>query len=137
MPTTDLNQRVKRIIGLSDPELILLQTDGINSEDDLLYAQFVDLNGTIPVIKRGRKLNSISQYLARGEVLDANVTMVQIQHSLHAPPAQAGGLAAGYAGAAPDPHRGAPKVYTDMLADFSGEAVDYENWERKAGATIK
>ena len=24
-----------------------------------------------------------------------------------------------------------------MLADFSGEAVDYENWERKAGATIK
>ena len=36
MPTTDLNQRVKRIIGLSDPELILLQTDGINSEDDLL-----------------------------------------------------------------------------------------------------
>ena len=111
MPTTDLNQRVKRIIGLSDPELILLQADRINSEDDLLYVQFVDLNGTIHVIKR-RKLNSISQYLARGEVLDTNVTMlVQIQHSLHAPPAQAGGLATGYAGAAPDPHRGAPKMH--------------------------
>ena len=24
-----------------------------------------------------------------------------------------------------------------MLADLSGEAVDYEDWERKAGATIK
>ena len=28
-------------------------------------------------------------------------------------------------------------MYTDMLSDFSGEAVDYEDWERKAGATIK
>ena len=38
---------------------------------------------------------------------------------------------------APDPYRGAPKVQTDMLANFCGDAVDYEDWERKAGATIK
>ena len=136
MPTTDLNQRVKRIIGLSDAELVLVQTDGITSEDDLLYAQFVDLNATIPVIKHW-KLNSISQFLAKGGVLDANITMARIQKSLHAPPAPAGGLAAGYTGAAPNPNHGAPKVYTDMLADFSGKAVDYDDWERKAGATIK
>ena len=38
---------------------------------------------------------------------------------------------------APDPYRGAPKVRTDMLANFSGEAVEYKDWESKTGATIK
>ena len=29
------------------------------------------------------------------------------------------------------------KLFIDPLADFSGEAVDYEDWARKVGATIK
>ena len=58
MPTTNLDQRVKRISGISDQEVVTLDGVGITTEDDLRYAEFVDLPNTIPVIKR-RKLNII------------------------------------------------------------------------------
>jgi hypothetical protein len=135
MPTTDIEQRVKRISGLSDQEIEGLTTIGIATEDDLRYAEFVDLPVIIPVIKR-RKLNIISQYLAKGEALNATITIDQIQLLMNTPEAPVGAAPA-YQGGNPDPGRGAPKVYTDPLPDFSGEAVDYEEWERKAGATIK
>ena len=66
--------------------------------------------------------------------MNATITAEDIQQSLKAP---TGITAPAHQVVAPDPHHGAPRVYTDMLSNFSGEAVDYEDWERKAGATIK
>ena len=133
MPTTDIDQRVKRIAGLSVNDVQELQNQGITSEDDLRYAEFVDLPGAIAVIKR-RKLDMIGTFIAAGGTLSATTTAAEIQQGMRAPVA---GNAVPVPPRAPDPYRGAPKVYTDMLTDFSGEAVDYEDWERKAGATIK
>ena len=42
-----------------------------------------------------------------------------------------------HAAQAPDPGHEAPKVYMYPLPDFSGNVVDYKDWERKADATIK
>ena len=93
----------------------------------------MDFPVIIPVIKR-RKLNMINKFLANDGFLNATITTAGIQQSLKAP---TGISAPAHKAVAPGPHRGAPRVYTDMTSNFSGEAVDYEDWERKAGATIK
>ena len=136
MPTTDIDQRVKRITGLLDAEIAELQGLGIANEQDLQFAEFVDYPEYIPLIKR-RKLDVISRYLAQGNALNAMITITEIQQIVSTPVAPVGAAPLGLAAQAPDPGRGAPKVYTDPLPDFSGDVVDYEDWERKAGATIK
>ena len=80
-----------------------------------------------------RKLNMIIKFLANDGLMNVTVTAAEIQQSLKAP---TGIDAPAHQAAAPDPRRGSPRVYTDMLSNFSGEAVDYEDLERKAGATI-
>ncbi len=80
---------------------------------------------TIPIVF-GRKLESISQFLARGNTLEANTTMIGVQERVNLPQIPPGGPEPNPPGMG-DPDRGAPtKVYTDPLPDFSGEAVDYE-----------
>ena len=75
----------------------------------------------------------ISNLMDNDGSLNATIIAADIQQSLKAPK----GIAApAHQEVAPDPHRGSPRVYTDMLSNFSGEAVDYEDLERKAGATI-
>jgi hypothetical protein len=34
-------------------------------------------------------------------------------------------------------NHGAPKVYTDHLKEFSGDPIDYEEWEGATEATLK
>ena len=135
MPTTDIDQRVQRIIGLTDDQLAAMKNVGIMNEDDLRYSQFVDYPTTIPVIVR-RKLELITRYLANGNALSASMDMLSVQTAMIAPPPASVEPGPGHGGAV-DPSRGAPKVYTDPLSNFSGDAVDFEDWERKAGATIK
>ena len=134
MPTTNIDQRVKRIAGLNDQDVQQLDTMGCATEDDLRYLTFVDFPAQIGLIKR-RKLMIIAEYLATGKALSAMISMQEVQQALSIPVAAAG--AAPLQGVIPDPNRGAPRVYTDPLPDFSGDAIDYEDWERKAGATIK
>ena len=67
-----------------------------------------------------------------GHALDATVRMDVIQAKVKTPTVPAGGTASGM-----DPDCNAPTVYTDPLPSFSGEAVYFKEWERKAGATIK
>ena len=136
MLTDNIYQRVRRIVELLKADVQELQQIGVTSEDKLLYAEFADYPRAIPVIKR-RKLEIIKQYLAKGEVLDDGITMAQIQENLAAPPVPAGRLPPYPQGVAPDTNSGDPRVYTDPLNDLSGEAVDYEERERKSGLTIK
>uniref|UniRef100_A0A7S3QH34 Uncharacterized protein n=1 Tax=Chaetoceros debilis TaxID=122233 RepID=A0A7S3QH34_9STRA len=85
MPTTrseSIDQRVKRISNLSQDDVGELQNTGIMNEDDLRYAEFVDLPvGILPVIKR-RKLEMIGKFLAGGGALSATITAAEIQQSL-------------------------------------------------------
>ena len=136
MPTTDINQRVLQLCGLLNEEVTKLNDIGILNEEDLSFVKFEDFpSGDIALIKR-RKLEAISQYLARGNALNLNITMSQIRVMVNAPTvASVDTASTNYS--TPDPSRGAPKVYTDSITPFSGEVVDYEEWERKAGATIK
>mmetsp|Transcript_3884 Transcript_3884/g.5443 ORF Transcript_3884/g.5443 Transcript_3884/m.5443 type:complete len:243 (-) Transcript_3884:143-871(-) len=84
MPTTSesIDLRVKRISNLSQDDVGELQNTGIMNEDDLRYAEFVDLPvGILPVIKR-RKLEMIGKFLAGGGALSATITAAEIQQSL-------------------------------------------------------
>ena len=140
MPTTDINQRVNRIANLTQNEVDLLNNAGIDNEEDLRYVSFVDFDVGIPVVKR-RKLEIISKYLAEGLQLNATIQMNEIQAAVRNAnnPAPQNPALAGQGQAQNQPvnaDRGAPKVYTDPLPNFSGNPVDYEEWERKASATI-
>ena len=133
MPTTSIYQRVKSVTNMKYSEVVELHQIGITDKDDLRYAEFVDFPVISPVIKR-RKLNMISNFLANDVSLNATITAAEIQQRLKAP---TGIAAPAHQSVSPDPHRGEPRLYTDMLSNFSGEEVDYEDWERKEGDTIK
>ena len=109
-----IDQRVKRVTNMTSSEVVELQQIGITDEYDLRYAEFVDFPLIIPVIKR-RKLNMISKFLANDGTLNATITTAEIKKILKAP---TGIAAPAHQAVAPYPHRGAPRVYTDMLYDF-------------------
>ena len=134
MPTTNLSQRVKRLATLDDAQVQLLDTEGIVVEEDLRMIEFEDIPLGIPVVKR-RKLNIISQFLKGGNILNGMADMNFIQTTVLQ--GRAGNANAGGAQVVVDTNRGAPKIHTNPLPEFSGDAVDYEEWERKSGAIIK
>ncbi len=70
MPTTNLDQRVKRIADLDQTDIDALNADGASNEDDLRYLDFVDLPAGISKVKR-RKLSIIGKYLGSGQQLNA------------------------------------------------------------------
>ena len=136
MPTTNLTQRVQRIAGLVTTDHTELDGAGITTEDDLRYIDFLDLPAAIPVFKR-RKLSIIGAYLASGKTLNTTITMDEVQRSLNQPVVTAGTATAASGTSSADINKAAPKIYTNPLPEFFGDAVDYEDWERKAGAIIK
>ena len=86
-----------------------------------------------------RKLNLICQFLANGGQLEAVTTMEIIQIAVRTSEGNPG-QAVGATATAPTVNlvdRYAPKVNTDPLPDFTGNSVDYEDWERRARATIR
>ena len=144
MPTTNINQRVARIAGLEQADKDALTAAGIDTEDDLSFVSFPDFDQAISVVKR-RKLDLICTYLAGGDALNANSTMQTVRTTLanrnnpvQVPAAAAAAAAAQGQGGnvAVNADKGAPRVHTDPLPKFSGDPVDYEEWERKAGAII-
>ena len=85
MPTTNINQRVKRIAALDDEDVTKLQALGINTEEDLCFVKFQDLGEEIRLIKR-RKLEYIIKFLAmRKDPLTGATTMVEIQRKVENP----------------------------------------------------
>ena len=136
MPTSDIGQRVKNIVGLTVNEVAELTGQGIQNEDDLRYIEFEDLPEAIPIVKR-RKLSTIKKYLSRGSQLTATLTMQEVQESLNPMVQVPPGAQPGAHPAVPDPTRGALKMYTNPLPEFSGDPVDYETWERKTKSIIK
>jgi len=134
----NINSRVKRIVNLNDDDVTELNTIGIANEADLSVVNFGDLPNAVNLIKR-RKLEVCSKFLRfDSNQLTNTMTFREVQTRLSqrehpAPQAQVYAQPA----RAVDPTRGAPRVYTDPLPEFSGDPVDYEEWERKAGATIR
>ena len=134
MPTTNINQWVKRISGLTDADVAALQGSGITTDDDLSYVKFEDLVVEIGLIKR-RKLDLICKFLStRNEQLTATITIDSIQAKVESSSQPA--PRSDFRSASAD-NRGGPKVNTNPLPAFSGNPVDYESWQLQAGATIR
>ncbi len=127
MPTTNLSQRVKRLANLDDAQVQLLDTEGLVVEEDLRMIEFEDIPLGIPVVKR-RKLNIISQFLKGGNILNGMADMNFIQTTVLQ--GRAGNANAGGAQVVVDTNRGAPKIHTNPLPEFSRDAIDYEEWEK-------
>ena len=145
MPTTNLSQRVKRIVNLSDRDVNDLEAMEVVTEDDLRYLEFEDLPVTLPLVKR-RKLHTVCKYLGLGHQLNATIQLDEVRTVTMlgngprtAPVAPGAGAVVPVAPMATSNEilRGAPKVHTNPLPDFSGDPVDFEEWDRKAGALIK
>ena len=85
MPTTNIDQRVKRIADLSNDEVATVQGIGAVNEYDLKFIKFEDFPDTLSVVKR-RKLEFICKYLAVDNALDAGTTMDDVQPTVTAVP---------------------------------------------------
>jgi len=60
MPTTNIDQRVQRLVDLTADDLNALMDIGVTTKDTLSFIQFEDLQVGISLIKR-RKLDIIRQ----------------------------------------------------------------------------
>jgi len=60
MPTTNIEQRVKRLVDLTADDLNALMDIGVTTKDTLSFIQFEDLQVGISLIKR-KKLDIIRQ----------------------------------------------------------------------------
>ncbi len=133
MPTTDITVRVKTMSGLSNADCATLQADGIATQEDLSFVRFEDLDDGISIVKR-RKLELIGKYLSvEGNALTAASTIEDIRNHLNNQPR----AAVVNAGGRNSVDAGAPKIYTDPLSEFSGDPIDYEEWEGKSAATLR
>ena len=130
MPTTDITGRIKTIVGLDNADCATLQGDGIMTQDDLSFVQFEDLNAGLTIVKR-RKLDLIGRYLAVEEnELNATTSINDIRRSVTMREQPTAASADRF-------DSGAPKLYTDPLSEFSGDPIDFEEWEGKSRATIR
>eukprot|EP00957_Ditylum_brightwellii_P071653 5446945-Ditylum_brightwellii.AAC.1 len=102
MPTTDLNQKIKRTVGITNGDMSYLSTVA-TIEDDLRYLLFDAFPTQILLVKHC-KLSIASKFLANKNNLDGVSTMSLIQESLNQPVSAMGTVAGGAAFAsAPDP----------------------------------
>jgi hypothetical protein len=131
---SSINGIIKDLVGLSDIDIEHLHNDGISTSEDLSFIQFEDLNAEINVLKR-RKLDMIRQYLeVPDHKITATTTMLEIKRSVNSFKPVNGSRVEGKG---VDIDRGAPKIYTDHLKEFSGDPIDYEEWEGASAATLK
>lgn len=140
MPTraqTNLNGVIKSLCGLEDDDLKRLENDGIKTAEDLSFIKFDDFNTQINVLKR-RKLDLVRQYLEmENHSVTTSTTMEDIKKYVDGRMKTAATHATVNTNGI-DVNRGAPpKVYTDHLKEFSGDPIDYEEWEGATEATLK
>ena len=124
---------------LTVQEVNTLSGGGIVNAEDLAVVNFQDITDLLTeasIVKR-RKLSHISKYIASGHIFTSFTTMKEILEYINAPvvtpvlpsipPPPA---------AAPDPSRGAPKIYVNSLEKYSGSPIEFEDWELKTRATL-
>ena len=135
MPTTDITGRVKTIADLDNADCLILQGQGINTQLDLSYIRFEDIDDSISIVKR-RKLEMIVKYLSvDGNALTATTTIEEIRRSVNNEASIRTTIVGGATRSSVE--SGAPKVYIDPLSEFSGNPIDYEDWAGKSRATIR
>jgi hypothetical protein len=110
-----------------------LKNVSITTQDDLSYIKFEDLPGVISVVKR-RKLSLIGEYLnLGGPALVATTTIQEVKDFVKDKSKRTGSTAPANA----DSAGGGLKVHTNPLKEFSGDPVEYEDWEKEALATLR
>ena len=123
------------VANLDGSDLIEFYKLRVSTKESLQYLEYVDCTSAILLVKR-RKINLICAYMASENTLDAMITMSEVQIIVK-------NLQAASAITFPtlatshmtDSNHGVPKIYTDSLSDFSGKAVDSNEWSWKAGDT--
>lgn len=132
----NINGRIKGVVGLSDADVAALQNDGITTAEDLTYVEFQDLSPGINVLKR-RKLDLVRQFLILDPANKVTATMSIDDIKKEVDDAKSAAAAVLARGGGADVDKGAPKVYTDHLKEFSGDPIDYEDWEGASETTLK
>ena len=134
-----MNAFIVTLAGLTQDETALLAAGGVTTPEDFLMLTHADFSELLPnasvLVKR--KLSNISLYLSGGGVITGATTVQEIslvlaQRNVPVVNMPAGGVAA----VAENPNRGAPKLQVDGLESFSGNPLDWEDWEKGTSATL-
>ena len=134
IPTRRMDPVIVTITELSPDEVNLLSAGGVINSNDLMVLTEADIVALLPAATPllRRKVVRITEYLQRGNTIDAGTTIQDIMTELTAPPAPPAGAPIYQ----PDPTRNAPKVYVNALEEFSGAPIDWEDWSVKTSATL-
>ena len=120
---------VEVLVGLTALENDALVRDGINTQDELSYLNYADIEEVLPnstIVKR-RKLEQVAKWIADGNQVFATTTMQEIKtanRTTSLPPRP------------PDINKGALKIGVDSLKKFSGDPIDFEDYEIGTKATL-
>jgi hypothetical protein len=128
------------LTGAPAPELALLAPQGVTSGQDLsmiTYEEIITIHPNSGLLTR-RKLSLIGKYIGKGQNVTPAITMPGIVLFLNTPATQAttGPPPIGSPIYPPDPARGALKLYVNGLTEFSGNPIEYEQWELAPRATL-
>jgi hypothetical protein len=138
---------VTLLAGLPQAEVNTLASEGCTSGEDLSLCTLLDIEQMLsdtPVVKR-RKLSMIGRYITRGQTIEEATTMPTVASHLNtiavaaaAPNLLLSPLPPPPPGPSPfqDPNRGAPKLYTNAIENFSGSPMDFEACEKKTRALL-
>lgn len=143
MTSDKIKGRIKSICGLEETDLDALNADGIKSHSDLAVIKFEDLATSISVVKR-RKLEACGIFLKdSSNKIDASTTMQQIldwiqqKKDVKPPPVINNTYTGAISQASSKTEDGGNKVYIDPLEAFSGDPVDFEDWQIQTESTIR
>ncbi|MHA7927749.1 MAG: hypothetical protein ACX936_21330, partial [Marinobacter sp.] len=105
-----------------------------------MQLEYIDLETILPSntpVLRIRKVANIAAYLSQGNQITDQTTMRDIAMAVKGGSAVAPGQATTTGtSSTSDIQKGAPKTYTNFLEEYSGDPIDWEDWEIAAKATI-
>ena len=137
-----MEDTIIRIASITAEEIVLIQAAGINNGSDLSTMCFDDITVVLPnssIVKR-RKLEYLSKYIARGQVVTVRTTIEEIIEFINTPvnPRPSAGFTGRSTTSTPstDPTRGAPRLSVNGLTKFCGTPVKFEDWNIMTTATL-
>ena len=137
---TKMDPKVVSLVDLQPDEVTALATAGCTACEDLAVLEHVDLQKALKTssVVKDRSLSKIAWYLAAGGTITDQTTMQDILQFQHRAKFGNQGTSSQSQNmnTVADVMRGAPKLSVNELSGFSGDALEFEEWELETKATV-
>ena len=134
-----MDTHLKKLNPITNDELALLNSGGINNMDDLGNLKYANIQSLLigSTTVTWREIERVALFIDGGETARTATTMADITANLRTGGAPS--LTASTSTASThtvDPSRGAPKLHVNALKEFDGQPINYEDWEQGFKSTL-